>query len=414
MSTHEHQTEQMYTAGVAAFRAAQWQEAIDTFLQLHTLGGGSAETEALLADAQLKLGLERSHVAVVKSPPKQRRIRKPLALVAGIALVGLAITWYSFAAAANDLTVVARTLEPTNIAQRATQQPASSTQAGLPLATAPQSGTLLVRWAADQPGQQVVQTVEVILDASGSMLGRVGTHRRIELAHTALEQLVAQMPATTQIALRTYGRNRRNDCSDAELVRPLGPLDRAAFISDVRATIPVPEARTPLAFSIAQTAQDLHAATGNIMIVVVSDGDETCDGDPARAAEQLHQNNPNIRVNVVGFAVGSAVWSTRLRETARRGGGTYFDAADSAQLAAALQSAVAPTYQLRNSQGVEVFSGALGKPAALPGGQYRLAFDGVLLPDDPIMIEAGQTIVLDVRKAAGVIKTVVSADSTQP
>lgn len=44
-------------------------------------------------------------------------------------------------------------------------------------------------------------------------------------------------------------------------------------------------------------------ATNSNFVYLISDGLETCDGDPAAAAAQLNSANVGVTVNVVGFAV---------------------------------------------------------------------------------------------------------------
>ena len=51
---------------------------------------------------------------------------------------------------------------------------------------------------------------------------------------------------------------------------------------------------------------------------MISDGVETCDGDPVQAAKDLHNSNLNVTVNVIGFDVDQD-GRKQLKETAQAG-----------------------------------------------------------------------------------------------
>jgi hypothetical protein len=61
-------------------------------------------------------------------------------------------------------------------------------------------------------------------------------------------------------------------------------------------------------------------------VVLVADGLEACDGDPAGIARRLRATNHFTVVDVVGFGVGSQEDATLLRSIAAATGGVYHDA----------------------------------------------------------------------------------------
>ena len=58
------------------------------------------------------------------------------------------------------------------------------------------------------------------------------------------------------------------------------------------------------------------------IIYVVSDGIETCGGDPVKAAKELHQSEIQAIVNIIGFDVDNA-GQRALKKVAEAGGGKY-------------------------------------------------------------------------------------------
>jgi hypothetical protein len=264
-------------------------------------------------------------------------------------------------------------------------------------------------------GQSLVRTIgniEIILDASGSMSGEIDGRRKIDIAHEALGALVAKLPDSTNVALRAYGHRKGGDCADVELLTPLGALDRPALTARINAVNPAQKGMTPIGTSLQQVAQDLQGAQGDTLVVLVSDGDETCDGDPAQVATRIHADNPNIRFDVIGFNVGPEEWRARLSGIAQGGGGRYFDAGDAAQLADALQQAVALTYRVLDAQGAEVFQGQLGATVPLPAGRYTVEISG----DSPLTVAdiavGGATTAVELREQDGELTGTVVASST--
>ena len=94
---------------------------------------------------------------------------------------------------------------------------------------------------------------------------------------------------------------------------------------------------TPIAYSLGQAANDFPADAKERVIVLVSDGKETCQGDPVVAAKALAAKG--ITVHTVGFIVDTAARG-QLQAIARATGGTYFDAPVGPELPDTLKSAL--------------------------------------------------------------------------
>lgn len=219
-------------------------------------------------------------------------------------------------------------------------------------------------------------TVGLILDASGSMLQRLDGRRRIELAREALDQLVASgLPEQAQVALRVFG-HRKPDACDTELLRPLAPLDRAAMRQQIAGIEAKNLAKTPIADSLRAVASDLEGVEGRAIVVLVTDGEETCGGDPAAEIARLKQQGFELVLNVVGFAVDEHALEREFARWAELGGGAYFSARDGAALAAGIGQAVRlPFVVYRGSE--RVAAGFVGGAAVeLPVGRYEVDVAG--------------------------------------
>ena len=215
--------------------------------------------------------------------------------------------------------------------------------------------------------------VALILDASGSMLKRMGATRRIDVAREVLTEAVRQhVPAGTPLALRVFGHKEAGSCR-TDLEMPLAPLDpgkAARVIGGVRA---MNLARTPIADSLAAVERDLKGAKGGAAIVLVTDGEETCGGDPGKVIEALKKKGMDVRVNIVGFAIGDAELEERFAAWAELGGGRYFRAQDREGLSEALSGALRVPFTVYDGDGQRVAGGIVGGDAVELGqGIYRV------------------------------------------
>jgi hypothetical protein len=214
--------------------------------------------------------------------------------------------------------------------------------------------------------------VEVILDASGSMLQRLEGARRIDLARDALLGLTGEtLPDGVPFALRVFGHREADSCrTDLEI--PLAPLDRSRVAATIRSVEAKNLAKTPIADSLRAVARDLAGASGPRLVVLVTDGEETCDGDPAAAIRELAAGGVEVRVNIVGFAIDELMLKEEFEGWARLGGGRYFDATDGEGLRQAVRGAIRETFEAV-SNGEVVAGGTVGGDAVeLPVGEYRV------------------------------------------
>lgn len=254
----------------------------------------------------------------------------------------------------------------------------------------PEPGSIAMdQLIAANPDAQVPKAasgpVELILDASGSMLAKLDGKRRIEIARSALKELVSKsLPASQPVALRVFGHSKPGSC-ETSLVMPLTPLDAASAMSVLDGIQPQNLARTPIADSLRAVATDLEGAEGPAQVVLITDGEETCDGDPRAEIDELIKSGINVRVNIVGFAVDDEALKARFGEWARAGNGVYIDARDEAQLTAAVAQASLVPFIVLDASGLEVATGQVGgAPVQVPAGTYRVkagsaVFEGVVV-----------------------------------
>lgn len=152
----------------------------------------------------------------------------------------------------------------------------------------------------------------IVFDASGSMAGvdRLGISTmvtRIEKVRTALGQVLPEVTPSRRVGLITYGPGPYNKCDNIHL--EVEPQFNASerIMESVRKLNPA--GRTPLTASVTEAANVLRYKEKPAVIVLVTDGEETCNGDPCALAQTLHAEGKQTTVHVIGYRVRDYSWT---------------------------------------------------------------------------------------------------------
>lgn len=180
--------------------------------------------------------------------------------------------------------------------------------------------------------------MQLILDASGSMYNKLEDGRyRITAAKDVLKAFISGLPDNNlNVGLRIYGSKLTSkddgSCLDSTLYVPMEGVNRNALLTTIRNT----RARgsTPIAYSLAQAAKDFPANVSQCVIVLVTDGEEVCNGDVRAAAADLDALGCDVDLRIIGFDLTEEAISSFTNI------GTFENARDAKQLAAALDRAV--------------------------------------------------------------------------
>lgn len=179
------------------------------------------------------------------------------------------------------------------------------------------------------PEQQQVN-IAVLFDSSGSMAADVGGISKIQSAKEAISSFVSGLPDSANVSLTVYGHkgtdkaaDKERSCEAIESVYELGEFDELQFTAALDSFSPA--GWTPLASALASAQNHFDGqASGESenLIYVVSDGMETCNGNPVKQAEELNQSGAKAIVNIIGFDVEND-GQKQLKEVANAGDGTY-------------------------------------------------------------------------------------------
>ncbi|MEM9107411.1 MAG: VWA domain-containing protein, partial [Pseudomonadota bacterium] len=165
-----------------------------------------------------------------------------------------------------------------------------------------------------------------IVDGSNSMWGQVNGTAKIQTAKDVLSDMLSDLPADTSVGLMAYGHRVEDDCTDVEILASIGDQSTQSIAEAVKSI--TPRGKTPIAHSIKKSAANFSGMEGqNNQVVLISDGIESCEGDPCAEAAALADKGIGVKLHVVGFDVDEET-RAQLQCIAEKGKGEYFDARD--------------------------------------------------------------------------------------
>jgi hypothetical protein len=175
-----------------------------------------------------------------------------------------------------------------------------------------------------------------IFDSSKSMNDLIdGKETKLEAAKKALSDFVGILPADLSVGLEVYGHMETQECDDIEMIVPVGKLDVAEMQQKINSLQAF--GQTPVAAALKKAAAAMRSLKGKKTIVLISDGVDTCNGDPVRAAERIRDEmGIDVNIQVAGLGVDESA-KEQLNETATAGGGNYYTADNAQQLERSLR-----------------------------------------------------------------------------
>ena len=178
-----------------------------------------------------------------------------------------------------------------------------------------------------------------VLDGSASMEERIKGVTKIDTAKQTLTRLMNDVPAETRLGFMTYGTTSKRNCTDVSVLNGIG-AERRAITASLAGLQPL--GKTPLQASLARGIELLSKAEPvdtPKSLVLISDGIDTCGGDPCAMARTAAASGVDLKLHVVGFDVDAEA-RAQLQCIAEGGGGQYFNASDTAGFAAAMRQVV--------------------------------------------------------------------------
>jgi hypothetical protein len=196
---------------------------------------------------------------------------------------------------------------------------------------------------APVPSSKTVN-LELVFDSSGSMAEDLGGVTKIDAAKSVLNDVIDSIPQRPgiNVGFRVFGHKGNNteagkaeSCQSSDLLVPIKGVDKSKLKQQVATYQPT--GWTPITLALQRAGGDFQPSGESIsnIIVLVTDGEETCGGDPCAAAAALKKGNAKLTTYVVGFGT-SPEQQAANQCIADQGGGKLLGANSAEELSAAL------------------------------------------------------------------------------
>jgi Mg-chelatase subunit ChlD len=152
----------------------------------------------------------------------------------------------------------------------------------------------------------------LVVDGSGSMSDPIsGAPTRLDAAKRSISELVDGLPGDVDVGLIEF-----SDCDRVNRDKFYRVSERGQLKQRVNGLLP--REGTPLGLSVERAGRIISSRRPGV-IVVVSDGMDSCLGDPCGAAQRIAAKKPNVRINVVDISGSSGNPTARCMAQATRG-----------------------------------------------------------------------------------------------
>jgi Ca-activated chloride channel family protein len=165
--------------------------------------------------------------------------------------------------------------------------------------------------AEDKKPTPCTEDAMIVFDASGSMsgnqtLGIPNSEARIDQVRSALAEVLPSATKFRKVGLITYGPGPYNQCNVKLELKP-APDAADQIMNAVNALVPA--GKTPLTAAVEQAANVLDYKNKPGVIVVVTDGEETCGRSPCELAKMLHATGAQLTIHVIAFRYETFSWT---------------------------------------------------------------------------------------------------------
>ncbi len=187
-----------------------------------------------------------------------------------------------------------------------------------------------------------------LLDASGSMMAKWEQSNRMSVAKKFLSETIDSLEKipNLEVALRVYGHQSPRvefDCTDTRLEVPFSKKNHQEVKNKLNSIRP--KGSTPIAYSLEKCAADFpEDPTARNIVILITDGIESCDGDPCAVSLALQRKHIFLKPFIIGIGLSVDV------KSAFDCVGTFYDAVEEASFRKALTTVVSQALSTSTTQ----------------------------------------------------------------
>jgi Ca-activated chloride channel family protein len=176
----------------------------------------------------------------------------------------------------------------------------------------------------------------LLVDGSGSMWRQIDGKPKILILREAISKVIGQIDPKSEVGIVAFGHREKGNCSDIEEILAPGPFDPLTVQAAVDGI--EPKGMTPLSDGVRVAAEALKFTEQKATVVILGDGEETCNADPCAVAEDLEATGVDLTVHAIAFDIADENGTAQLRCFAEKTGGLFLPVADMPELLDALST----------------------------------------------------------------------------
>jgi len=241
-----------------------------------------------------------------------------------------------------------------------------------------------------QPVGKKANTV-LIFDSSGSMAEKIGGKAKIDIAKASTENFVNELDKDENNYLSVVVYGHKGSSSQRDKAISCAGIDEVYWMDVIKPSI-ISAKISPLTANGWTPIADSLIKAGGILnknktegaassIILVSDGEETCGGNPVKIAEELCKANIKVVTNVIGFNVSGSS-ETQLKAIANAGCGKYYPANNQEEMDNALVQVSGDVQLNMNNGGIYLNDGE--------GTVLDMGENGINLKSDGTKLNMGE------------------------
>jgi hypothetical protein len=157
----------------------------------------------------------------------------------------------------------------------------------------------LAKDAPSPPPDPALPPAIIVLDASSSMNEKIGGTSKIGIVRSELGKAIGTYRDRLSFGLVAFGHRKVSNCADSEVLAKPGVL--TAETQDKMLGAIKPKGAAPIAAALSDAAKTAQGADATLDIVLIADGDDSCDADICATAASLKKKTEGLRVHVIGL-----------------------------------------------------------------------------------------------------------------
>ena len=153
-----------------------------------------------------------------------------------------------------------------------------------------------------------VTRILFLLDASGSMKDKMDNETRFEHSKKVISNYLdslSKISVKVETGVRVFGHQSPpsvKNCTDTKLIIPFGKHSAAEVLAKLNTL--TPQGWTLISHSLELAAKDFPAEVGaKNVIILITDGLETCGGDPCAMAKMFQQRRISLKPFIIGLGL---------------------------------------------------------------------------------------------------------------